>query len=176
MPEIVIIAALAERDRLIGDELDLPWHLPADLRRFKRLTVGHPLVMGRRTFESLVHQFGGPLPKRSNVVLTRDDEKAASLKATHPEIEVFDSLDAALAHYAGQPRVFIGGGATIYEAALPLADRLELTLVEGDYAGDTYFPSYSHLVGPVFEEVEVDHHDGFRFVTYARRSPLPEAS
>ncbi|MEO1728387.1 MAG: dihydrofolate reductase, partial [Bacteroidota bacterium] len=75
-PEIVLIAALAERDRLIGDGLDLPWHIPADLKRFKRLTVGHPLVMGRRTFESLVHQFGGPLPKRANVVLTRDAAKA----------------------------------------------------------------------------------------------------
>ncbi|MEM6784295.1 MAG: dihydrofolate reductase [Bacteroidota bacterium] len=171
-PELVIIAALAERDRLIGDGLDLPWHLPADLKRFKRLTVGHPLVMGRRTFESLVHQFGGPLPKRANVVLTRDAVKAAALKAAHPEILVFGGLEAALALLADETRVFIGGGAAVYEAALPLADRLELTLVDGSYSGDTYFPAYAHLIGPVFAETASDHHDGFRFVTYERQTGL----
>ncbi|MEO1077851.1 MAG: dihydrofolate reductase [Bacteroidota bacterium] len=175
-PEIVIIAALAERDRLIGDGLDLPWHIPADLKRFKRLTVGHPLVMGRRTFESLVHQFGGPLPKRANVVLTRDAAKAEALQAAHPEIVVFDSLDAALAHFADAEQVFIGGGAAVYAAALPIADRLELTLVEGTYTGDTFFPPYAHLIGSVFAAAATDHHDGFRFVTYLRRPTEPHGA
>lgn len=171
-PELVIIAALAERDRLIGDGLDLPWHLPTDLKRFKRLTIGHPLIMGRRTFESLVHQFGGPLPKRANAVLTRDAAKAGALKAAHPEILVFSSLESAFAHFAKVERVFIGGGAAVYKAALPLADRLELTLVDGSYSGDTYFPPYAHLIGPVFAKTASDHHDGFRFVTYERQTRL----
>ena len=164
-PEIVIIAAVAEKDRLIGDRLDLPWRLPEDLKRFKRLTMGHPLVMGRRTFESLVHQFNGPLPGRRLVVLTSRGAFAA-----YPDIETYPSLDAALAALADAGVIFIGGGSTVYEQFLPLADRMELTLVEGDYEGDTYFPPFEHLVGPAFEIADEDRRDGFRFVTYVRKS------
>ena len=87
MPEIVVVAAVAEApgaagDRLIGDGLELPWHIPADLERFKAMTLGHPLVMGRRTFESLLHQFGGPLPGRETVVLTR--HPASVRPSRHP--------------------------------------------------------------------------------------------
>lgn len=85
---------------------------------------------------------------------------------------MFGSLEAALAHFADETRVFIGGGAAVYEAALSIADRLELTLVEGSHSGDTYFPVYAHLIGPVFAEVASDHHDGFRFVTYERQPRL----
>ena len=179
MPELVVIAALAERDRLIGDGLDLPWRIPADLRRFKALTLGHPLVMGRRTFESLLHQFGGPLPDRENVVLTRHP-----LHVDHPGLHVYNALEDALAAFADRERVFIGGGGTLYgqvlgaDGAPLLADRLELTLVEGTFAGDTYFPPYAHLVegeGAPFARVADEPHaaDGatpaFRFVTYTRR-------
>ncbi|MFN3596063.1 MAG: dihydrofolate reductase [Rubricoccaceae bacterium] len=175
-PEVVVIAALAERDRLIGDGLDLPWHLPPDLRRFKRLTTGHPLVMGRRTFEALVHQFGGPLPDRPNVVLSRAETLRLPGGAVH-----FRSLADALAAFADAPRVFIGGGAAVYAAALagepPLAHRLELTLVEGDFSGDTYFPPYAHLLaenGGPFAHVGTEAYapeagrPGYRFETYAR--------
>jgi dihydrofolate reductase len=164
MPEIVIIAAVAEKDRLIGKGLDLPWRLPEDLKRFKRLTMGHPLVMGRRTFESLVHQFGGPLPGRRLVVLTSQGPFA-----DYPDVETYPSIDAAMAALADTETVFIGGGSTIYEQFLPVADRLELTLVEGDYEGDAYFPPFEHLVGPIFEVAEEDRRDGFRFVTYVRK-------
>ena len=91
MPKIVIIAAVAEQDRLIGKGLDLPWRLPEDLKRFKRLTMGHPLVMGRRTFESLVHQFNGPLPGRRLVVLTSRGPFAA-----YPAIETYPSIEGAV--------------------------------------------------------------------------------
>ncbi len=175
-PEIVAIAALAERDRLIGDGLELPWHLPADLRRFKRLTLGHPLVMGRRTFESLVHQFGGPLAGRENVVLTRSPEalrakvEGAGLKDVH----VFGGLPDALRAYEDRKRIYLGGGAAVYAAGLPLADRLELTLVEGSFEGDTYFPPYEHLLDGPFELAAREAHEpeegrpGFRFETWVR--------
>lgn len=162
--EIVLIAAVAEKNRVIGDGMDLPWHLPEDLKRFKRLTLGYPLIMGRRTFESIVHQFGGMLPNRRNIVLTSNPDRLAEY-----DVEHYPGIDEALAAVAGELRVFIGGGGGIYEQFLPQADRLELTLVEGDYQGDTYFPPYEHLVGPVFEQHAVDARDGFRFVTFVRR-------
>ena len=168
-PEVVIIAALAARDRLIGDGLDLPWHLPADLKRFKALTTGHPMIMGRRTFEALVHQMGGPLPGRPHAVLTRHPERLGDALA-HPSVRAFAHLDDALAAFAHAPRVFIAGGGEVYAATLERADRLELTLVEGDYSGDTYFPPYEHLIGPVYTPAAVEDHGSFRFETYQRRT------
>ena len=162
-PEIVIVAAIAEADRLIGDGMDLPWHISEDLQHFKRLTLGHPLVMGRRTFESLLHQFGGPLPGRENVVLTRHP-----VHTDHPGIHVYASLDDALDAFSDREQISIGGGATIYEQTLPIADRLELTLVEGEYDGDTYFPPYEHLLGTEFELQHREPRDGFRFETWVR--------
>jgi dihydrofolate reductase len=163
LPEIVLIAAVAEDNRVIGNDKDLPWHIPEDLKRFKRLTTGHPLVMGRVTFESIVHQFGGPLPDRRLVVLT-----SRGALPNYPDVEAYASIDAAMDAVAGEDRVFIGGGEAIYEQFLPRADRLELTLVEGTYEGDTHFPRYEHLVGDVFEVTHDDPRDGFRFVTFER--------
>ncbi len=168
-PEIIIIAALAEKDRVIGKGLDLPWRIPADLKRFKALTLGYPVVMGRRTFESLVFQFGGPLKGRDNVVLT-----SGTLNTNADNVHVFRSLEAALAAFADHPKVFIGGGASVYAEVLPIADRLELTVVQGDFEGDAFFPPYEHLIGPVFEQVESEAHlpengtPGYMFETFAR--------
>lgn len=159
--EIVIIAAVAENNRVIGKGSDLPWHIPGDLKRFKRLTEGHPMIMGRRTFESIVHQFGGPLPNRRLLVVTSSGEVDG-----YPDIEAFTDVGSALEAASGSERVFIGGGATIYEQFLGRADRLELTLVEGEYEGDTYFPEYEHLIGTAFEKTAEERHEGFRFVTY----------
>ena len=163
--KLVLIAAVAEKNRVIGRDKDLPWHLPEDLRRFKRLTTGYPLLMGRRTFESILHQFGGPLPKRRNVVLT-----GRGPFADYPAVETYASVDEAMAALAGEHVVFIGGGAAIYAQFLPLADRLELTLVEGDYEGDTFFPPFEHLIGTTFEVTHEEPRDGYRFVTYERVS------
>ncbi len=165
MPEIVLIAAVAEENRVIGRGMDLPWYLPGDLKRFKRLTMGHPLVMGRRTFLSLVHQFGGPLPNRRNVVLT-----TRGPLADFPDIETYGSIPEALAALSDCERIFIGGGGTVYAQCLLLADRLELTLVEGHYDGDAFFPPYEHLVGDHFERVAEEALEGYRFVTYRRLS------
>lgn len=163
--EIVIIAAVAEINRVIGNGNDLPWHIPEDLRRFKRLTLGHPMIMGRRTFESIIHQFGGPLPRRRLLVVT-----SRGTIDGYPEIEAFTDVEAALEAAAGAEQVFIGGGASIYEQFLDIADRMELTLVEGDFEGDTYFPDYERLIGPVFRKTAEEAHDGFRFATYERKA------
>jgi len=162
-PEIVIIAAVASKNRVIGRDLDLPWHIPEDLKRFKTLTLGHPLLMGRRTFLSIVHQFGAPLPGRRNVVLSSQGRIEQ-----YPDVETFDSIEAALEALRGSSKIFIGGGGTVYEQFIDLADTLELTLVEGDYDGDTFFPPYEHLVGPMYEVAQEERHEGFRFVTYRR--------
>ena len=181
MPELVVIAAVADApgtpgDRLIGDGLNLPWHLPADLRRFKAMTLGHPLVMGRRTFESLLHQFGGPLPGRETVVLTRHPEASH-----HPGIHVVTSVAAAVDAFPDAETVFIGGGASVYADMLGagprLADRLELTFVEGIVSGDTFFPPYRHLLeenGGPFRRTFAERHPAegerpaFRFETFVR--------
>ena len=130
-PEIVLIAAVGEND-VIGADGDMPWKLSTDLKRFKRLTLGHPVVMGRKTFESI----GRPLPGRRNIVVTRDAGWA------HEGVARAGSLDEAFAlagETAGDAVMVIGGG-TIYSAALPMADRLEITRVHAAPAGDTLFP------------------------------------
>jgi dihydrofolate reductase len=127
-PRVAIIAALA-RNRVIGRGNRLPWHLPDDLRHFKRLTLGHPIVMGRRTWESLP----GLLPDRTHFVVTRDPGyRAAGAVVVH-------SLDAALAA-AGGDEAFVVGGAELYALALPRAARLYLTLVDAEVEGDVFFP------------------------------------
>jgi dihydrofolate reductase len=162
-PELVLIAAIAEESRAIGIDMRLPWHIPADLKRFKRLTMGHPMIMGRKTFDSLIIQFGKPLPGRRHLVLTSDPSRV-----THPAAECFRDFDSALAAASESERVFVAGGRSVYEYALLRVDRLELTIVEGDYEGDTHFPEYRHLIGSVFRLDTVEHGDGYRFETYRR--------
>jgi dihydrofolate reductase len=162
-PEVVIIAAVAEKDRLIGRGTHLPWHIPEDLKRFKRLTLGHPLLMGRKTFESILVQFGKPLPDRRHIVLTRNPGHIE-----HPAAECFESVEIALAALKNETIVYISGGAAVYKTFLERADRLELTIVEGDFDGDTFFPPWQHLVGSLFELASREEHDGFRFETYKK--------
>lgn len=126
---ISIISAMA-RNRVIGIENRLPWHLPEDLRHFKRLTMGHHIIMGRKTYESI----GRPLPGRTTVIVTRD---AAYWRT---ECLVAPSLEEAIRMCGDDDEVFFVGGAEIYAQALPLADRLYLTEIEADYAGDAWFP------------------------------------
>lgn len=127
-PRIAIIAALA-RNRVIGRGNRLPWHLPDDLRHFKRLTLGRPIIMGRRTWESLP----GLLPDRTHIVITRDAQYRADGAA------VVRSLDEALAAAGGEEALVVGG-AQLYALALPRASRLYLTLVEAEVEGDAFFP------------------------------------
>ncbi len=148
------------RNRVIGRDGDLPWHLPADLRRFRELTSGHEVVMGRRTYESLPERFR-PLPNRRNLVLSTDPAYAA------PGAEVFPTLASALAACLGDCFV-IGGGAT-YAEALSVADRVYATEIDAEIDGDTFFPELSsawrrvEASGP-----EVENGHAFRFCTYER--------
>jgi dihydrofolate reductase len=128
-PRIAVVAAVA-RNRVIGRGNRLPWHLPDDLRHFKRLTLGRAIVMGRRTWESLP----GLLPDRTHIVVTRDPAYLAQ------GAQVVHSLDAALAA-AGGEEVFVVGGAELYALALPRAVRLHLTLVDAEVEGDAFFPT-----------------------------------
>ncbi|GAC1634737.1 MAG: dihydrofolate reductase [Nevskia sp.] len=129
MSERVLIAALSE-NRAIGRDGQLPWRLPEDLKRFKRLTIGKTVLMGRKTWDSL----GRPLPERENWVLTRDAAFAAA------GARVFAGLGAALAASAGRELVIIGG-AELYRQTLPIATRLELTQVHAVVDGDAFFPA-----------------------------------
>lgn len=123
-----IIVAMA-RNRVIGIHGQLPWHISGDLKRFKKLTMGHPIVMGRKTFESI----GKPLPGRENVVLTRN-------LAFRPEgITVIHSFDDLKKRF-GDTEIFVIGGADLFRMALPLANRLHITQIDQDFAGDTLFP------------------------------------
>jgi dihydrofolate reductase len=128
---ITLIAAVA-RNRVIGRDGRIPWHVPGDLPRFKQLTLGHPVVMGRRTWESL----GRPLPGRRNIVLSRTPgfEPAGA--------EVFPTLRAALDACAGAQEVFVIGGTEAYREALAVADRLMLTEIDADVPGDATFPPF----------------------------------
>jgi dihydrofolate reductase len=128
-PRITLLAARA-RDGAIGVDNTLPWHLPEDLQHFKATTLGWPIVMGRRTFESI----GRPLPGRRTVVVTRNPAWA------HPGCERAGSLDEAITLCAGSPELFVVGGEQLYAAAMPRADRLLLTEVDIDVAGDAFFP------------------------------------
>lgn len=148
MPIISLVAAMAT-DRLIGRRGDLPWRLPADLRRFKRLTRGKPVIMGRKTHVSI----GRPLPERRNLVLSRDPD------ARFPGVEVFGSLDGALAAVAEADEVALIGGAVVYAMGLARADRLYLSVVDGDFSADAqpddvFFPEIDATVWGVRRRAE----------------------
>jgi dihydrofolate reductase len=161
-PRVSIIAALA-RNRVIGIDNRLPWRLPEDLAHFKAITLNHPVLMGRKTFESL----GRPLPGRTNIVITRN-------AAYKPDgCLVADSVPAALALCVDVDEVFFIGGANLYAQVIPLADRLYLTEVDVDAQGDAWFPDYDPTA---FREVSRESHTGekgdaleFDFAVYARR-------
>jgi dihydrofolate reductase len=161
---VTLVVAAAKNDT-IGDRGKLPWRLPDDLRRFKALTVGHHVVMGRKTWQSI----GKPLPDRTNVVVSRDRELAA------PGAVVVGSLDdaLALARNSGETELFVIGGGELYRAALPLADRIQLTRIDADVAGDVRFPP---LDADAWVEVERSEHAAderhawpFAFVVLDRR-------
>ncbi len=134
MAEICIIAAMGE-NRVIGSAGKIPWHLPADFKHFKDLTMGHPVIMGRKTFESI----GKPLPGRMNIVITHDlGYKAEGISVAHSLQEAMRFAEDSISGEGN--KVFILGGAQIYAMALPAADKLFITNVHGTFAGDAFFP------------------------------------
>ena len=142
-------------DRVIGRNGTLPWHLPGDLQFFKRTTSGHPIVMGRKTYESI----GRPLPKRQNIVLTRDRDWSA------PGVEVIHDPDELSRLDLQDPQVFIIGGAQVYAAFLPLLDELLVSHVRENHPGDTRFPEFADL----FPQQELlESHEEFEVRRYRR--------
>ncbi|MBR4275579.1 MAG: dihydrofolate reductase [Prevotella sp.] len=157
---ISIIAAVAQ-NRAIGYQNKLLYWLPNDLKRFKSLTTGHTIIMGRKTFDSLPK---GALPNRRNVVISRTQREL-------PGCDVYSSLDEALAHCSADEDIYIIGGASIYEQALPLADRLCLTKIsDTPESADAYFPDYSAWRESWREDHAVDekHHYPYSFVDYVK--------
>ncbi|HXE97604.1 MAG TPA: dihydrofolate reductase [Dongiaceae bacterium] len=162
MSRIAIIAAMA-RNRTIGVNNSLPWRCPEDLKHFKSLTMGHHIIMGRRTFDSI----GAPLPGRTTVVVSRDrDLNIDGCLVAH-------SLPEALAACGGDSVIFIAGGADIFAQALALADILHITEIQQDVEGDTYFPEFDkHAWQEISREVRSQENPqplDFHFVTYRRK-------
>ena len=158
---ISIIVAVAENG-VIGDKNTLLWNIKEDMRRFRTTTTGHPVVMGRKTFESI----GRPLPKRTNVVITRGDSEFEGCLVAH-------SIEEAVKMFSPDEEVFIIGGAQIYKQALPLADKLYLTIVHRNYEGDTSFPEidYSEWQEVAREEFEhgEEYDSPFTFIDLIRK-------
>ncbi|MDX1462522.1 MAG: dihydrofolate reductase [Marinirhabdus sp.] len=159
---ITLIAAAGENNEL-GKDNDLVWHLPDDFKRFKQLTTGHFIIMGRKTFES----FPKPLPNRTHVVITRNkDYRNEGAVVTH-------SLDEALIKAASDPQPFVIGGGEIYAMALEVADKIELTRVHGTFNADTYFPTIDknqwELVAEEFHEKDERHAYAFTYETWMRK-------
>lgn len=156
-----IIVAVADNG-IIGDQNSLLWHIREDMLRFKRITTGHPVIMGRKTFESI----GRPLPNRTNVVVSRQNIEIEGCIVVH-------SLEEAITSFSGEEEIFIIGGAQIYEQALPLADKIYLTLVHRDYDGDTSFPQVNETD---WEEISREDYERgekfdapFSFIDYVRK-------
>lgn len=164
MSRVTAIAAIGATTRVLGKDNDLVWDIPEDLERFRNLTRNHPIIMGRKTWESLPTE-RRPLPKRTNIVVSRQ----AGYEA--PGAIVVGSVAAALEAARGAEgadEIFIIGGSGIFEEALPSIDRLELTLVDDDAPGDVFFPPYPEFTKLVAEEARLDHTPPFRYVTLER--------
>lgn len=160
---IALVAAVAENG-VIGADGGMPWHYPEDLRRFKRTTMGHPVVMGRTTYESIERRLGGPLPGRTNVVLSRRDSLDLPDGAVHATDldEAFDAAASALDE--GRETVYVIGGATVYEATIDRADELVVTEIPETPTGDTHFPE----IGPEWVEHDREVEGELAIVTYRR--------
>ncbi len=170
MSEIILIAAVAANN-VIGQNGELPWRISEDMKRFKDLTMGHPVIMGRKTYESIFERLRKPLPGRRNIVLsTREDYRLDG-------VEVVGSLEDALALVERNPRlefeensIYVIGGASVYAAAMSFASKLEITQIDKSYIGDVYFPMVDKSLWT--EMIRLDKWndlDKYSFVTYGRR-------
>ncbi|MFA1610768.1 dihydrofolate reductase [Halobellus rubicundus] len=162
--DVVLIAAVAA-NRVIGRDGEMPWHLPADLKHFKRTTTGHPVIVGRRTYETVVEALGEPFPGRTSVVLTSQslDLPAGAVVANSIDEAVELAREDAAAR--GVDAVYVAGGGRVYEQFLPRADRLVLTELRASHDGDTRFPAWDD---DEWRETDREERDGFAFVTYER--------
>jgi len=171
--KVAIVTAIG-RKRELGRGNELIWRIPADLKRFKELTVGHPVVMGRKTFESILAGLGKPLPGRTNIVITRDPASLCAATETHEHVIVVGSLEEGMRTAAKAPgtnEIHIGGGAEIYAQALPFVDTIYLTEIDAEEdAADSFFPAFEDTFIPD-GPTESREWNGllYRWVTYTRR-------
>lgn len=155
---ISLIAAMAE-NRVIGYRNSIPWHISSDQKRFRAMTMGHPILLGRVTFEII----GRPLPGRKNIVLTRQQGYRA------PGAVVVHSLEEALAACKGEEELFVSGGGMVFEETIGLADRIYLSIIHRDYEGDSFFPEIPGSLKEVSRE-EIKETPPYSFVRYERKT------
>ncbi|MCC7356127.1 MAG: dihydrofolate reductase [Candidatus Doudnabacteria bacterium] len=157
---IILGPVAVAKNNVIGKSNDLPWYIPEDLKRFKEITTGHVVVMGRKTYESIIARLGKPLPNRKNVVIT------SNLNYEVPvEVEKFSSLEEAVAAHKDET-VFLIGGQRIFEEGINLAKTIYMTELHKDYDGDVYFPEFDKTQ---WNKVVEESHPDFDFVTYIKK-------
>jgi len=155
MPEIILIAAMAE-NRVIGRNNAMPWSVKGNLAHFKKMTMGFPCIMGRKTWESLPKK---PLPGRLNIIISN------SINENSQDVKTFPSLSSAIELCSDYEKIFICGGESVYNQAMPLANKIDLTLIPGQYDGDTYFPE----IDDTWKKTETVKHDDFSIITYIKK-------
>ncbi len=165
---VVMIFAMS-KNRVIGNNGDIPWYIPDDLKRFKALTLGHACIMGRKTCESIVSRLGKPLPGRSTIVLSRSGYHQPGVMCAGDALSALH-MAGAQARAQGQNEIFICGGAEIYALFMPIAHTLYATVVDQEYDGDAVMPLWDEHA---FAVTEMETHDGYAFVTYERSLFLP---
>ncbi|MDX1671530.1 MAG: dihydrofolate reductase [Balneolaceae bacterium] len=144
---------------VIGSEGGLPWHFPEDLKYFKRVTTGHPILMGRTVFEEIDEK---PLPDRENLVLSRS--------RSYEHVPTFDTIESALEYAKGDPWLFVIGGGEVYRQLIDRSDRLYVTEIKQEFEGDTFFPEYRDAIGSRWGEISRDDREELSFVVYERIS------
>ncbi|NYT46409.1 MAG: type 3 dihydrofolate reductase [Candidatus Methanofishera endochildressiae] len=159
--KLSLIVAMAS-NRTIGLDNQMPWHLSADLKKFKKITMGQPIIMGRKTFESI----GQPLPGRQNIIISRNPDYL------QPGCLVFNDIDSALTSCTDIEEVFVIGGATLYEATLARADRLYITEIQKEFSGDTWFPEINQEQWQVVSREDINNDSSvdfsYSFMVYER--------
>lgn len=164
MPEkhapIVIVSGMGRNTRVIGKDNGLIWHVPEDLKRFKELTMGHPVIMGDKTFASIIDILGKPFPGRTNIIATLDPD----YKCDWPEVKIAHSIEGAvrLAQEEEPAEIHIGGGGVMYKLYLPYAERLHLTFYDDNAEGDTYFPEFADQF-EIVKKYSPQEYDGLKY-------------
>ena len=158
-PTISVICAIAQ-NRAIGKNNQLLWHIPEDFKHFKETTSGHPIIMGQRTYESI----GRPLPNRTNIIIT--DDQSYQMEGCVIVHSIEEAIEKASAVDPGE--IFFIGGGMIYRQAVPIADKLYLTIVEGEFEADTFFPEYTEFTKIVCEREGSDEKYKYKFVELVR--------
>ena len=160
---ILSLIAAMDKNRLIGRDNALPWHLPADLAHFKNITMAKPILMGRKTYDSI----GRPLPGRTNIVITRSDDIEIE------GVTVVNSIEDAISTVPDAEELMVIGGSLIYELVLPKAHRMYLSFVEGEFEGDAWFPEFNEneweITGTQTQTADEKNVHACRFVTYERK-------